>query len=147
MLAFSSLNSICKYQDCIFYEVIINIIIIIIIKFFASIELLVYSNVFKTPIWKRMLSLRQIDNKIQRQAKNIFNVALSPTWKCKRVIRESCGQERRKCSHLRTITVYHYLAKSFETVPRLDRPPLSVAFCTTQYMHRGHHLRFKRFKL
>ena len=31
LLAFSSLNSICKYQDCIFYEVIIIITIIIII--------------------------------------------------------------------------------------------------------------------
>ena len=32
------------------------IIIIIIIEFFTSVELLVYSNVFKTPIWKRMLN-------------------------------------------------------------------------------------------
>jgi len=55
----------CKYQDCIFYEVIIItiIIIIIIIKFFTSVEVLVYPNVFKTPIWKRMLNLRQIDSK------------------------------------------------------------------------------------
>ena len=35
---------------------IIIIIIIIIIEFFTSVELLVYSNVFKTPIWKRMLN-------------------------------------------------------------------------------------------
>ena len=42
---------------------IIIIIIIIIIEFFTSVELLVYSNVFKTPIWKRMLNLRQIDSK------------------------------------------------------------------------------------
>ena len=41
----------------------IIIIIIIIIEFFTSVELLVYSNVFKTPIWKRMLNLRQIDSK------------------------------------------------------------------------------------
>ena len=34
----------------------IIIIIIIIIEFFTSVELLVYSNVFKTPIWKRMLN-------------------------------------------------------------------------------------------
>ena len=39
------------------------IIIIIIIEFFTSVELLVYSNVFKTPIWKRMLNQRQIDSK------------------------------------------------------------------------------------
>ena len=82
MLAFSSLNSTCKYQDYIFYEVIIVIIIIIniiiiiiifiiiiiiliilIIKFFTRIELLVYCNVFKTPISKRMLNLCQIDSK------------------------------------------------------------------------------------
>ena len=44
-------------------EIIIIIIIIIIIEFFTSVELLVYSNVFKTPIWKRMLNLRQIDSK------------------------------------------------------------------------------------
>ena len=37
-------------------EIIIIIIIIIIIEFFTSVELLVYSNVFKTPIWKRMLN-------------------------------------------------------------------------------------------
>ena len=43
-----------------FYEVII---IIIIIKLLTIVELLVYSNVFKTPIWKRMLNLRQIDSK------------------------------------------------------------------------------------
>ena len=42
---------------------IIIIIIIIIIEFFTSVELLVYSNVFKTPIWKRMLNLRQIDSR------------------------------------------------------------------------------------
>ena len=42
---------------------IIIIIIIIIIEFFTSVELLVYSNVFKTPIWKRMLILHQIDSK------------------------------------------------------------------------------------
>ena len=41
----------------------IIIIIIIIIEFFTRVELLVYSNVFKTPIWKRMLNLRQIDSK------------------------------------------------------------------------------------
>ena len=35
---------------------IIIIIIIIIIEFFTSVELLVYSNVFKTLIWKRMLN-------------------------------------------------------------------------------------------
>ena len=35
---------------------IIIIIIIIVIEFFTSVELLVYSNVFKTPIWKRMLN-------------------------------------------------------------------------------------------
>ena len=40
-----------------------EIIIIIIIEFFTSVELLVYSNVFKTPIWKRMFNLRQIDSK------------------------------------------------------------------------------------
>ena len=39
------------------------IISIIIIKFFTSVELVVYSNVFKTPIWKRVLNLRQIDSK------------------------------------------------------------------------------------
>ena len=43
--------------------IIIIIIVIIIIEFFTSVELLVYSNVFKTPIWKRMLNLRQIDSK------------------------------------------------------------------------------------
>ena len=41
----------------------IIILIILIIKFFTRIELLVYCNVFKTPISKRMLNLCQIDSK------------------------------------------------------------------------------------
>ena len=45
------------------YEVIIIIIIITITRFFTSVELLVDSNVFKTPISKRMLNLCQIESK------------------------------------------------------------------------------------
>ena len=54
LLTFSSLNSTCTYLDCISYEVIIMFIIITITRFFTSVELLVYSNVFKTPISKRV---------------------------------------------------------------------------------------------
>ena len=45
------------------YEVIIIFIIITITRFFTSVELLVDSNVFKTPISKRMLNLCQIGSK------------------------------------------------------------------------------------
>ena len=50
-------------SEIIIIIIITIIIIIIIIEFFTSVELLVYSNVFKTPIWKRMLNLRQIDSR------------------------------------------------------------------------------------
>ena len=62
-LQFHRLNQYMYIPGLYSYEVIIIFIIITITRFFNSVELLVYSNVFKTPISKRMLNLCQIGSK------------------------------------------------------------------------------------
>ena len=59
-LQFHRLNQYMYIPGLYSYEVIIMFIIITITRFFTSVELLVYSNVLKTPISKRMLNLCQI---------------------------------------------------------------------------------------